>query len=363
MLTRLKLTNFRNYDFAEVDFSAPVNVIVGRNGEGKTNLLEAISLLTPGKGIRGAGLNEIAKAGQSTWMVYAENGGYNIGTGLEENAKKRSIKIDGELQKGANILASYVSAIWLTPQMDGVFLADSGERRRFFDRIIYNFDPEHASRVAVYENAMRERLRLLKDGVQDKHWLQALEKRMAEYGVAIAAARNEVIGYLQSAIDARDSLFPKAEININGRYENLIKLRSALEVENMFLEDLQNARYEDAGNGRTNFGVHRTDFLVTNTAKNIAAEYSSTGEQKALLLSIILALANMLRTRKNRAPILLLDEVVAHLDEGRRGELFHEVKSTNSQVFLTGTEHALFEPLEAAHFLVSEGQIKPRKNT
>lgn len=346
MLRKIKLTNFRNYDFTEVSFNTPVTVIVGPNGVGKTNLLEAVSLLTPGKGLRGAALNEIAKAGQGSWMMFAEVNGYNIGTGLEEDSKKRIVKIDGELQRGANILATYVSAIWLTPQMDGVFLADSGERRRFFDRIIYNFDPEHASRTAVYENAMRERLRLLKDGVGDRHWLQALEKRMVEYGVAIAAARNEVIAYLQSAINARASLFPKAEININGRYEGLLKEQSALKVENMFLSEIESSRHLDAENGRTNFGIHRTDFLVTNTAKNIAAEYSSTGEQKALLLSIILALASMLRIRKNRTPILLLDEVVAHLDEGRRAELFAEIKAVDAQAILTGTDEHMFNKIE-----------------
>ena len=357
-LNKIKLSNFRNYDFAESEFAPIINIITGSNGAGKTSLLEAISLLAPGKGMRGAALAELTKSGTAGWSVFAEVGGYKIGTGLEGNSAKRLVKIDGELQKGVNALASYVSCIWLTPQMDGIFLADSGERRRFFDRIIYNFDPEHASRVAVYENAMRERLRLLKDGSRDNYWLTALEKRMAEYGVAVAAARTEVIAYLQSAINGRESLFPKADIEIAGKYESLIKSRPALEVENIFLEDLTSSRMLDAAQGRTNSGVHRTDFAVTNTAKNIAAEHSSTGEQKALLLSIILALANMLKIRKNRAPILLLDEVVAHLDEARRDELFTEIRSTNSQTFITGTENALFNGLEAAHFLVHEGHVK-----
>jgi DNA replication and repair protein RecF len=357
-LSKLKLTNFRNYNFAEADFAPLINVITGSNGAGKTSLLEAISLLTPGKGMRGAALTEMLRSGKESWNVFAEVGGYKIGTALEAGSPRRIVKIDGELQKGVNSLANHVSAVWLTPQMDGVFLADSGERRRFFDRIIYNFDPEHASRVAVYENAMRERLRLLKDGTRDNHWLTALEKRMAEYGTAVAAARIEVIGFLQSAINSRLSLFPKAEIEVKGKYETLIKSRSALEVENIFLEDLLSARSLDANQGRTSAGVHRTDFAVTNIAKNIAAEHSSTGEQKALLLSIILALANMLRIRKDRAPILLLDEVVAHLDEARREELFAEIRSTNSQTFITGTENTLFQRLEAAHFLVEEGVVK-----
>jgi DNA replication and repair protein RecF len=233
----------------------------------------------------------------------------------------------------------------------------SGERRRFFDRIIYNFDPEHASRIAVYENATRERLRLLKDGANDFNWLNALEKRMAEYGTAIAAARVEVIAYLQNMIDMRDTLFPKPEINISGKYEELVKSRSALEVEEIFLEDLLSARMVDANQGRTNFGVHRTDFLVINKNKYIAAQHSSTGEQKALLISIILALANMLKSHKNRTPVLLLDEVVAHLDESRREELFNEIKTLGLQVFLTGTETALFRPLNAQNFAIENSHI------
>lgn len=358
MLSKLILTNFRNYETAGFEFTNPITVIVGRNGAGKTNVLEAISLLTPGKGIRGATMNEIKKVDATNWAVFGECSGYKVGTGQEIGQAKRTVRIDGEPQRGTNILATYVSAIWLTPQMDGIFLADSGERRRFFDRIIYNFDPEHASRVAVYENAMRERLRLLKDGVNDAIWLKTLEKRMAEYGVAVAAARVEIISYLQTAIDERESLFPKPEINMTGKYEELIKSRSALEVEDIFVSDLANSRYQDADSGRTSQGVHRTDFAVFNKAKNIAAEYSSTGEQKALLLSIVIALGRMLKAYKNRTPIMLLDEVVAHLDEGRRTELFDEIKSLNCQTFLSGTENNFFEPLNAKHFLIENNAVK-----
>jgi len=342
---KIKLINFRNYKSVEASFTEPVIIITGRNGSGKTNLLEAVSLLTPGKGLRGSELSEISHNNTGEWAINAELNGYNIGTGLEQGSSKRIVKIDGEKQRGANILAEYVSAIWLTPQMDGIFLESNSERRKFFDRIIYNFDPEHASRVAVYENAMRERLRLLKDESSDKIWLKTLEARMAEYGVAIAAARNEVIEYLQQELDKKVSSFPKPLIEIRGRYEDMLKNSSALEVEKSFSSDLLNSRISDYQSGRTHAGIHKTDFHVINTLKMVPANISSTGEQKALLLSIILAMARLLKTRKNKAPILLLDEVIAHLDESRRHELYAEIEAIGCQCFMTGTEKNLFSEL------------------
>ena len=325
-------------------------------------MLEAISLLAPGRGLRGAGLEELERAFPSevrraqgavshaalepnnNWAIIAEVDGYKIATGIEAGFKKRIVKIDGEKQKGAAVLAEYASIIWLTPQMDGVFNNSTSERRQFFDRIIYNFDPEHASRVAVYENAMRERLRLIKENSRDAIWLKTLEKRMAEYGVAIAAARNEVIGYLQEELNSsRSSKFPVPRIEIRGKYEALLQAASALEVEQSFAEDLLANRSQDAYNGRTNAGVHKTDFHVLFAPKNMPASLSSTGEQKALLLSIIMGLARLMKSRKNKSPILLLDEVVAHLDEGRRAELFAEIQALNCQSFVTGTDQNIFE--------------------
>jgi DNA replication and repair protein RecF len=279
---------------------------------------------------------------------------------LESGASKRTVKIDDEKQRGANVLAEYVSAIWLTPQMDGIFLESNSDRRRFFDRIIYNFDPEHASRVAVYENATSERLRLLKNGSADQIWLRTLEKRMAEYGIAIAAARNEVIGYLQDFLNAGATNFPKPIIEIRGKYEFLLHEYSALEVEQIFLSDLAESRAQDAANGRTAFGVHKTDFYVINAIKNIPAYLSSTGEQKALLLSIILGLARLLKARKNKTPIVLLDEVIAHLDENRRQELYDEIKNLGCQTFLTGTEKSVFSGIsEAAFYEVKNSFVTP----
>lgn len=345
MLTQITLTNFRNYESLRFDITAPMTVIYGANGSGKTNLLEAISLLTPGRGIRSCSLQDVKKHGSNEWSVVANVSGYKIAVGLEQGRERRTVKIDSEKQSGANALAEYVSCVWLTPQIDNIFLEGNSERRRFFDRLIYNFDPEHASRVAVYENAMRERLRLLKDGHNDQNWLRTLEQRMAEYGVAIAAARNEVIGYLQNAIDKSTTNFPLPKIIVSGTTEQLLQQSRALEVEEKLAIDLANSRREDSFNGRTNIGVHKTDFKVIFSDKNMPAELCSTGEQKGLLISIILGLSRLLKERRNKTPIVLLDEVAAHLDENRRKELFAELNNLGCQSFLTGTEKELFTGL------------------
>ena len=378
-LTKLKLLNFRSYQETSLGFDKSLTIIHGANGIGKTNLLEAISLLTPGRGLRNARLDDIARFGGSRqpgaypgvpsrsarapageqiineWSVNAEIGGYHITTGLQRGLVKRVVKIDDEKQKGTSVLAEYVSCIWLTPQMDGIFMEGSGERRRFFDRIIYNFDPEHAARVAIYENAMRERLRLIKGSSADNTWLRVLERRMAEYGVAIAAARVEVIGYLRESLLAVATAFPRPEIEIDGVYEGLLNERSALEVEDIFAHDLLESRLADFRSGRTLAGVHKTDFHVVNTAKNMAASFCSTGEQKALLLSIIMGLARLLRERKNKTPIVLLDEVIAHLDESRRRELFAEIVGLGCQCFMTGTDVGVFSELQNTAKFINPG--------
>lgn len=360
MLTTITLTNFRNYESARINFDAQTTVIYGSNGSGKTNLLEAISLLTPGRGIRSCKLEDIKKHGQDEWSVFSEVDGYKVASGLEAGRQRRTIKIDGEKQSGGNALAEYVSCVWLTPQIDGIFLEGSGDRRRFFDRLIYNFDPEHASRVAIYENAMRERLKLLKDGHNDPIWLKSLEQRMAEYGVAIAAARIEVIGYLQNAIDKSETDFPTPEIRIESDYEASLIESSALDVEEKLLADLAESRMHDMRSGRSNIGVHRSDFQVNFKEKNVPAHLCSTGEQKGLLISIILGLARLLRERRNKTPIILLDEVVAHLDETRRQQLFAELHNLGCQSFLTGTEKALFAGLlgQVQFFEVHNSEIK-----
>jgi DNA replication and repair protein RecF len=226
--------------------------------------------------------------------------------------------------------------------MDNIFLEGNSERRAFFDRLIFNFDPEHANRLAVYENAMRERIRLLKDNVNDKIWLGTLEQRMSEYGIAIAAARNDLLQYLQDAVNKAATSFPKPQFELRSKYENMLLENSALTVEDALKLDLLSSRHDDARNGRTNHGVHKADFHVVNTAKNIPASLCSTGEQKALLLSTILGLARLLREKRNRTPILLLDEVVSHLDETRRHELLAEISALGCQSFLTGTDAELF---------------------
>ena len=356
-LNHLRLINFRSYPEISLEFKNLLTVLYGENGAGKTNLLEAISLLTPGRGLRGAKLEESAHNQCGEWAINAEVSGYKIATGLEPGLSKRVVKIDGEKQRGTYLLANYANAIWLTPQMDGIFLESPRGRRLFFDRLIYNFDPEHASRVAIYENAMRERLKLLKTGSTDKTWLKVLERRMAEYGVAIAAARNEVIRYLQESLNHSVTSFPRPEIRISGRFEACLCQDTALEVEDTFAEELAAARYDDSANGRTGIGVHKTDFKVINIAQNTPAEFCSTGEQKALLLSIILGLARLLKEKKNKTPLVLLDEVIAHLDKKRRGELFSEIANLNCQSFLTGTEKTLFSGItgDVAYLKITPG--------
>jgi DNA replication and repair protein RecF len=352
-LKQITLSNYRSSSFATYNFEQDITVITAPNGSGKTNLLESISILSPGRGLRNAELVELLKSNAPEWAVVADINGYKIATGAAQGAKKRIIKIDDEPQKNANILADYVSCIWLTPQMDGVFLADKAHRRRFFDRIIYNFDTAHATRVSVYENAMRERLRLLKKGVADNIWLKSLERKMAEYGTAIAAARVEVVGLLQNAIMAAPTSFLKPQIAISGKYEALITTSSALALEEQFADDLYNNRGIDAASGRSLVGVHRTDFVINNPQKNMPAYMCSTGEQKAMLTAIILASAALIKSHKNKSPILLLDEVAAHLDEHKRAELFEEIKQLGCQTFLTGTDAAIFDNLSAKKITIT----------
>ena len=358
-ITELALSNFRNYPSLQTEFLPGLNIITGHNGMGKTNLLEAISFLTPQRGLRGAKLEEVALAGENNWAVVAEIDGYKIATGLEPGFKRRVVKIDDEKQNGANMLAEYLPCIWLTPQMDNIFLEARSERRQFFDRLIYNFDPEHSSRVAVYENAMRERLRLLKDGHSDEVWLSTLEKRMAEYGTAIAHARLEVIGYLNQALAKSATSFPTPLIEVAGKYEEMLANgEKALAVEDELLADLGASRGEDARIGRSSVGANKTDFIVTHKAKNMVANLCSTGEQKALLISIILGLAALIKQRKNKMPVILLDEVVAHLDETRRVELLEEITALGCQAFLTGTDRELFGEVEANFIEIEDGKVK-----
>lgn len=356
-VTTLRLHNFRCYRQAAIEgLSSGLVVLSGENGAGKTNVLEALSLLSPGKGLRGAKNLEMQNAGESSpWAVSAtiqtDYAPVQIGTGLDPAADKRVIRINGENVKTQASLAEYAAFVWLTPQMDRLFLDSSSHRRRFLDRLVFAFDPGHSGRVTRYENAMRQRSRLLQDGPADPAWLAALEAQMAETGVAIAAARLEFIQRLQAACEhaAReqgDAGFPLARLGVSGTIEELLTRAPALEVEDMFRYQLGESRKRDAVSGGAATGPHKSDLPVVYAAKDVAAEQCSTGEQKALLIGIVLAHARLIALERGAPPVLLLDEVAAHLDEGRRAALYELLLALGGQVWMTGTDRSLFRAIE-----------------
>jgi DNA replication and repair protein RecF len=361
---RLVLTDFRNYRSARLDLDAGPVVLTGPNGAGKTNLLEAISFLSPGRGLRNARLGEIdrrdgtAEPGGSPWAVAAtietHRGSVRIGTGRESaEDERRVVRIDGEPARGQAALAECLGVLWLTPQMDRLFLEGPGGRRRFLDRLVLGLDPAHAGRVARYEHAMRERSRLLRDGRADPAWLAALEEVMSEQGVAVAAARREAVERLDKVCAEADGPFPRARLTLDGTVEAWLGAMPALAVEVKLKAALRENRPADAASGGAGLGPHRSDLGVTHAEKGVPAEQASTGEQKALLISIVLAQAALQREIRGEPPILLLDEVAAHLDSGRRDALFERLAGLESQAWLTGTEANLFAPLRPTARFVS----------
>ena len=370
-LRRLLVTDFRSYPRADVSLDGRPVVLAGPNGAGKTNLLEAVSLLTPGRGLRGAAYNELArKTGAGGWAVSAvldgPMGESRLGTGIEAAAlgsetRTRTVRIDGETQPSSGPLAHYMRQVWLTPAMDRLFVESAGGRRRFLDRLVMGFDPSHGTRVNAYERAMRERNRLLADGRMDNAWLTGLEEQMASHGVAIAAARVETVARLKGAIAVTaEGAFPKAELALDGMMELKVASGAAVDAEDALIGQLKQGRLRDQGAGRTLEGPHRTDLLVRHGPKDMEAGACSTGEQKALLIGLMLANARLLARQTGAAPILLLDEVAAHLDKDRRAALFDEIVALGTQAFMTGTDRSLFESFgpRAQSFMVSEGALE-----
>ena len=357
VLTRLSLTDFRSYDRAELELDGRSVVLTGPNGAGKTNILEAVSLLSPGRGLRNAALPEIGRrAPEDTtgraWAVAAwlEVGGeaVRLGVGAESpGASRRTVRLDGEPAAPAR-LTDHVRPAWLTPAQDRLFLEAAGERRRFLDRLVFAAEPAHAGFAQAYEKALRERLRLLTDGPADPVWLDALERRLAISGARLAEARALTLAALQSEIDARgDRPFPQARITPLGEWE-----RRAAEgetgpvLEQALASALAGSRGRDAAAGRSLTGPHRGDMSVIHAERGRPAAECSTGEQKALVLNLVLAQAARLsRAESAPAPVLLLDEVAAHLDRRRRSALFDEIEALGLQAFLTGTDDPLFEDL------------------
>lgn len=371
-MTRLVLSQFRSYAQAELATSARPVVLAGPNGAGKTNVLDAISLLSPGRGLRGAGLGDHVRKGpadassNALWAVAATilRGGesYDLGTGLALTAagtERRQMHLNGAPLTNTGELAELVQMIWLTPAMDRLFIEGASARRKFLDRLVLGFDAAHARRASRYETAMRERLRLLKFGPRDPAWLDGLENEMAETGVAMARARAEVVEHLSRALAERgcQGAFPCAHLSLAGDADALLV---EAHPEDEYRARFARARMRDAEARRTTFGPHASDLVVRHTEKRMNASDCSTGEQKALLISIVLADARELSRRRDRlAPLILLDEVAAHLDAKRRVALFEEILALRAQAWMTGTDLSLFEGLgpDAEIFLVNAGQF------
>lgn len=374
-VTQLTLTQFRNYDFMRLETAPAPVVLWGENGAGKTNVLEALSLLTPGRGLRGNAFSELCRSTQNGaadgWGVAADVnaplGEVKLGTGWRDpdahagQSSGRQVQIDGAMQKGSGALGDYVRAIWLTPAMDRLFTGPASDRRRFVDRLTASFDAHHGTQVSAFEKLMRERNRLLDAGERTGAWLDGVELQMAEAGVAVAAARKSAIDALKPVLVASKSgHFPWVELSLEGELETAMADQPAVDVEETFKRVLADNRERDAAAGRALNGPHRSDIAVVHGPKGLEARYCSTGEQKALLIGIVLAHARVIQSVfSGFAPLLLLDEVAAHLDEQRRAGLFDEIAKLGAQAWMTGTDMHLFDAASgrAQFFTVADGKV------
>jgi DNA replication and repair protein RecF len=364
---RLSLYHFRCYESFSVSLDSRSVVLTGPNGAGKTNLLESLSFLLPGRGLRRARLSEVKRqASTDPWAISIqlkdEEEKLQIGTGLDPEipeSDRRITKINGEKVKNQSALTKWVSVLWLTPQMDRLFLEGAQGRRQFLDRLVYGFDPGHAQRLNRYEQVLKERNHVLRQGRYDPYWLEGLEEILVNEGIGITVARREVVSQLSSVLKSKGNAFPQAQLFLEGTAENLLEGRSLLDVEEEMRRLLITSREQDRLIGRTSFGPHRSDLLVVHPEKNQPAALCSTGEQKALLLSIVMASAHLLSVRTGAIPLMLLDEVVAHLDKARRSALFDELLKLKIQAWLTGTDVSLFEELQGkVQFLsLREGRL------
>ncbi|MCP1840729.1 DNA replication and repair protein RecF [Bradyrhizobium sp. USDA 4524] len=350
---RLSLTHFRNYRTATLQVAGDMVVLVGPNGAGKTNCMEAVSFLSPGRGLRRATLEDIAdNQGDGSWAVSAEVEGAlglaTLGTGIDpptgDAGNTRRCRIDREPVGSATAFGDHLRIVWLTPAMDGLFMGAASERRRFFDRLVLAIDSEHSSRVSALERSLRSRNRLLEVRNYDDHWCDAIERETAELAVAVAASRGQTAAKLAVMLRERGaaSAFPSAEIMLDGWMENALLQEPATAVEDRYREILRASRPRDAAAGRTLDGPHLTDLQVIYAPKSMPARDASTGEQKALLIGLVLAHATMVAEMTGIVPLLLLDEVVAHLDPNRRKALFDELAKLGAQVWMTGADPAAF---------------------
>ena len=365
-VARVALRDFRSYIDEAVEVGGGPVVVTGDNGVGKTNLLEAISLLSPGRGLRGVALSELARQhGPGSWAVAARvisNGEIEIGTGTTSTAReRRQVRANGAPVAVAT-LAEWLSILWLTPAMDRLFVEGPSGRRRFLDRLVLALHPGHAGHAARYEAAMRARNRLLAEPMDaDPAWLTALEHQMAHHGTCVAEARRDTVAALVEAIEGvPEGVFARARVTLEGWAESALEMAVEGDVEDRFAAELRRLRAADSAAGRATLGPHRSDLMVVHAGKDQPAELCSTGEQKALLLGLILAHAELVAVRMERRPVLLLDEVAAHLDAHRREALFQRLLDMGAQVWMTGTDRALFDPLggSATFIAVENGRLQ-----
>ncbi|WP_230529832.1 DNA replication/repair protein RecF [Microvirga roseola] len=374
-ITRLILQDFRTYASLDLSVSRQLVALVGENGAGKTNVLEAISLFMPGRGLRRAELAEMARqSGAGAFAVSATldtpYGEHRLGTGLEQNGERASriCRIDGMPASSPTAFAEHLRVVWLTPDLDALFRGPAGDRRRFLDRLVLAVDAEHGARVNALERALRSRNRVLEDNPDDRLWLDALEREVAELAIAVVAARRETVERLAALIletRKEDSPFPFATMGLEGEIDALVATLPAVDAEDRYRAILRDSRARDRAAGRTLVGPQASDLLVRHGPKDIPAGTASTGEQKALLIGLVLAHARLVASMSGIAPFVLLDEVAAHLDPRRRAGLYAALESLGGQVWMTGADPSLFAELEgrADLLMVQPGRIAPLGQT
>jgi DNA replication and repair protein RecF len=360
-ITRLDIHHYRSYEHARIKVYSPYIILVGPNGAGKTNLIEAISLFSSTRGFRKADLEDLGRAndplpwGVALQAIQGEEI-MEMGTGLHASGGKRVHRINGQSCSKSSQYSDYLNVLWLTPAMDGLLIGPPEERRRFLDRLVCGFDATHAKRLQQYYHALRQRSFLLKQPSYDARWIKSLEEIMAAEGVAVTASRLQMIDFLQHSMNEAQRIFPQADFTLEGKVEEWVKHMPSLEAEEKLCEAFFQRRSEDRDTGGASEGPHRSDWIVYHREKKIAAFQCSMGEQKALLISIILAFSRLQKTFNNRLNILLLDDVVAHLDRKRQEALFEEIKDLKMQTWITGTDITCFASFkENAQFL----NIKP----
>ncbi len=376
LVRRIRLADFRSYPTLDVSTDRPVVVLTGDNGTGKTNLLESLSLFTPGRGLRRADGTELARRdGAGGWAASIElseapdEEARRLGTGTElaDGATTRRCRIDGAPASSARAFAEHLRIVWLTPAMDALFTGPASERRRFLDRIVLTVDPDHAARVSALDRALRNRNRILEEGRTgslDRAWAEAAEREVASLGVAVAAARHDAVARLSALIAAtldEASPFPWAALALGGEVEEMLSSLPAVDVEDRYRDLLRANRARDAAAGRTTVGPHVGDLSVWHGPKGVEAAQASTGEQKALVVGLVLAQARLVATLSGLAPLVLLDEIAAHFDPSRRRALFDQARTLGGQVFMTGADPAAFADVggDALRLRVEAGRVTP----